>query len=516
MPRVKKDAAGDSGKASVVKTSSFSKPMSAAAKAGAAAVAAGNYSISVDAAALAGTKSTQVKRKMTKSKVAGSKADLSGSTLSASKKVTKRGPNKKTAAAAAHAKASAKMGTKYKGAGTGGKAKPGPKAKGSGVGAKSGLKGKPGPKGVAGPKASPKPRGRQPGSKTGPSKGAGLSASPQLGKAKVSSKDKPFPKITPLLTATSTTVSSGGYLSGRIGIDDPDGFGISGTTSPRLSKKKQRSSALSTGKNSPSAASAIKFRTPTVSLEMPTPTLPRTNVTVYRPIVFGTISFPLGADATEYKTHQWYVYVRGVECEDLSYFIKSVSFALHPSFQPPVRTVEKPPYEVMEYGWGEFSIGIRIVFQDPTIAPVDQVHMLKLYHPQTSSKQTISKKPVLHEQYDEIVFKNPPTTFYNKLMKGPQIEHPRHPLTDFFKYDFSEINDLKRIQDAQAYVDKELSTVKRLMEEKRMHLTKEEGLALDEAHSFTMLPVESVVGTSGEPMETAEDRDMNDIANLLN
>ena len=65
-------------------------------------------------------------------------------------------------------------------------------------------------------------------------------------------------------------------------------------------------------------------------------------------------------------------------------------------------------------------------------------------------------------------------------------------------------------------MDKELSTVKRLMEEKRMHLTKEEGLALDEAHSSSMLPVESVVGTSGEPMETAEDRDMNDIANLLN
>ena len=155
--------------------------------------------------------------------------------------------------------------------------------------------------------------------------------------------------------------------------------------------------------------------------------------------------------------------MRGMQCEDLSYFISRVTFSLHASFNPPIRTIEKPPYELQEYGWGEFSIGIRIHFKDRSIPPVDTVHMLKLYPP--ANLKPNPKKPVLSEQYDEIVFNNPSVSFYNTLMAGPKIEPPRHPFTDFFG-NFSEIHDLKRIREAQAYVNKELAIAKQKIEEK--------------------------------------------------
>jgi YEATS domain-containing protein 4 len=36
-------------------------------------------------------------------------------------------------------------------------------------------------------------------------------------------------------------------------------------------------------------------------------------------------------------SHKWTVYLRGLENEDLSYFIEKVSFTLHHSFAEPVR-----------------------------------------------------------------------------------------------------------------------------------------------------------------------------------
>jgi len=226
----------------------------------------------------------------------------------------------------------------------------------------------------------------------------------------------------------------------------------SGSSSSRSSKRRKATHNLAT------------FKSVIPSLSPPTLDIPRVNVTICRAIVVGTIAFQLPPnESSDYKTHKWYVYVRGMQCEDLSYFVSRVAFSLHGSFNPPIRSIDKPPYEVQEFGWGEFSIGVRIHFKDRSIPPVDTVHMLKLYPP--ANLKPNPKKPVLSEQYDEIVFNNPPTAFYKLLMDGPQIEPPRHPLTDFFG-NFNEIYDLKRIREAQAYVDKELSSVKQKIEEK--------------------------------------------------
>jgi YEATS domain-containing protein 4 len=80
------------------------------------------------------------------------------------------------------------------------------------------------------------------------------------------------------------------------------------------------------------------------------------------PIVYGSVAFFLGKKADEFKTHQWTLYVRGPNNEDLSGIIDKVVFQLHASFAEPMREILQPPFEVTECGWGEFEAQIRIVW----------------------------------------------------------------------------------------------------------------------------------------------------------
>ena len=87
------------------------------------------------------------------------------------------------------------------------------------------------------------------------------------------------------------------------------------------------------------------------------------------------------------------MYLRGLENEDLSYFIHSVTFALHPSFAEPNRELFHAPYEVTETGWGEFVIGITIKFRAVSgLEPIVLQHTLKLFplpHVQPSTKKPV-------------------------------------------------------------------------------------------------------------------------------
>ena len=69
-------------------------------------------------------------------------------------------------------------------------------------------------------------------------------------------------------------------------------------------------------------------------------------------------------------THQWTVYVRPYENEDMSSYVKKINFKLHDSYANQNRVIIKPPYEVTETGWGKFEIVIKIYFQDPNERPV--------------------------------------------------------------------------------------------------------------------------------------------------
>ena len=137
------------------------------------------------------------------------------------------------------------------------------------------------------------------------------------------------------------------------------------------------------------------------------------------PFVYGSVAYYLGKKADQYASHKWSLYVRGPNFEDLSCFVSKVVFTLHPSFQDPIREITEPPYQVSEYGWGEFEAGIRIFFRDTNEQPIDLIHHIRLYPPPvdgTAVEAQSTKLPVVSENYDEIVFTDPAETFKRLLM----------------------------------------------------------------------------------------------------
>ncbi|KAG2694216.1 hypothetical protein I3843_08G126500 [Carya illinoinensis] len=151
------------------------------------------------------------------------------------------------------------------------------------------------------------------------------------------------------------------------------------------------------------------------------------DVEICVPIVYGTIAFYLGRKASESQSHKWTVYVRGATNEDLGVVIKRVVFQLHPSFNNPTRVVESPPFELSECGWGEFEIGISLFFHnDICDKQLDLFHHLKLYPEDESGPQT-TKKPVVVESYNEIVYPDPSENFLARVQNHPAVIVPRMP-----------------------------------------------------------------------------------------
>ncbi|KAL9245649.1 hypothetical protein vseg_019274 [Gypsophila vaccaria] len=164
------------------------------------------------------------------------------------------------------------------------------------------------------------------------------------------------------------------------------------------------------------------------STSTPTPEIKRVkDVELSVPIVYGTIAFWLGRKATEAQSHKWTVYVRSATNEDLTVVVKRVVFQLHPSFNNPVRVVESPPFELSECGWGEFEIAISLYFHaDVCEKKLDLFHQLKLY-PQEEAGPQSTKRPVVMESYDEIVFPDPTESFLARVQNHPAVIMPRLP-----------------------------------------------------------------------------------------
>lgn len=151
------------------------------------------------------------------------------------------------------------------------------------------------------------------------------------------------------------------------------------------------------------------------------------DVEISLPVVYGNIAFWLGKKASEYQSHRWTVYVRGATNEDLSVMVKRVVFQLHSSFNNPTRIVESPPFELSESGWGEFEIAITLHFHsDVCDKPLHLYHHLKLY-PEDESGPMSTKKPVVVESYDEVVFTEPSEGFFARVQNHPAVTVPRLP-----------------------------------------------------------------------------------------
>lgn len=131
-------------------------------------------------------------------------------------------------------------------------------------------------------------------------------------------------------------------------------------------------------------------------------------VSYYCPIVYGSIAHNIGKKDAR-GTHQWTLYVRGSNDGDISRFVSRVIFTLHPSFSIPVREIQTPPFEVSEYGWGEFEASIRIYFKDENESFIDLYKDVKLNAP--ANTLNILKKPIVSEVYDEIIFDSPSEIF---------------------------------------------------------------------------------------------------------
>lgn len=66
--------------------------------------------------------------------------------------------------------------------------------------------------------------------------------------------------------------------------------------------------------------------------------------------------------------------------DDYSYFIKKVQFKLHETIPNSLRTLDKPPWEVTETGWGEFDLQIKVFFVNEAYEkPLQFYHHLKLH-----------------------------------------------------------------------------------------------------------------------------------------
>lgn len=154
---------------------------------------------------------------------------------------------------------------------------------------------------------------------------------------------------------------------------------------------------------------------------------PFQGVTIVKPIVYGNIARSFGKKREEDgHTHQWTVYLKPYENEDMAMYVKKVHFKLHESYANPNRIMTSPPYEVTETGWGEFEVVIKVYFHDPTERPVTLYHILKLFQsPVVEGEVNLvdAKRGLVSESYEEIVFQEPTQLMQHYLTNIP-------PLTD--------------------------------------------------------------------------------------
>ena len=223
------------------------------------------------------------------------------------------------------------------------------------------------------------------------------------------------------------------------------------------------------------------------------------------PIVFGSVAFYLGKKADE-NTHEWTLYLRGPNNEDLSACIEKVVFQLHASFAQPLRELVAPPYEVCEKGWGEFEAQIRITWKDPNekstyvsmskfkcgMSFIFQVivnflndinlfpkvsHGIKLYPPGTPSNvaPTDTETPVVAESYDEVVFTDPTESFMEKLQKVSELPALQYSQQDHFPT-YSDTEDAQALIEADKFLQRELAAI-----QERLRTVDEELKVTDEA-----------------------------------
>lgn len=124
-------------------------------------------------------------------------------------------------------------------------------------------------------------------------------------------------------------------------------------------------------------------------------------------------------------TKGWKVYVRPLpNGPDMTTWLKKVQFKLHHTYTDASRTIEAPgPFEVMETGYGEFGVEIRLYFaQEAGEKAVYREHYLVLA-PYGSDEQKARQEKenlVVAERLETIEFNEPTQEFYKSMTSEDQ------------------------------------------------------------------------------------------------
>ncbi|KAI5308823.1 NuA4 histone H4 acetyltransferase complex and the SWR1 complex subunit [Ascosphaera atra] len=145
-------------------------------------------------------------------------------------------------------------------------------------------------------------------------------------------------------------------------------------------------------------------------------------IQVFRPFVFGTEAQPFDPEnrpegVPPDHTHRWRIFVKGINDSDISYWLRKVQFKLHETYAQAVRTIEQPPFEVSETGWGEFEIQVKLYFVPESMEkPQTLWHTLKLHPYGEDVEGKRERREVVRSvNYEEVVFNEPVEQFYDIL-----------------------------------------------------------------------------------------------------
>lgn len=152
-------------------------------------------------------------------------------------------------------------------------------------------------------------------------------------------------------------------------------------------------------------------------------------VSISVPILYGNNAYRLKPEMRKENTppdhtHEWTVFFKPViKNIDLTPLIKKVTFKLHETYENSVRSVEKPPYQVTETGWGEFEIIIKVHFHAGLELGINEknfqiFHALKL-HPFNAQRVVKESGEVHSVLYDELVFQEPTEAVFEILTQKP-------------------------------------------------------------------------------------------------
>ncbi|KAH7644303.1 protein af-9-like [Dermatophagoides farinae] len=137
--------------------------------------------------------------------------------------------------------------------------------------------------------------------------------------------------------------------------------------------------------------------------------MPHTSQHVEVQLEIGHIATPKLESTSDGHTHDWTVFVRGVDNGHINPFVEKVIFHLHDSFPKPKRVIKEPPYEIKESGYASFELPIEVYFRNKE-EPKKICFEYDLY--------IELAKPVANTRRERLTFQNPSIEFKKKLLKG--------------------------------------------------------------------------------------------------